>query len=98
MYAKKEKTHAAYAPKNNSNHEKQVILFMFSNTENSDYLAVKNLKEEQHQKMAIFIVWIVFIPLEQKKKKKKNGKNLNPKKNYVKIICNVIIILIIFLM
>ena len=41
MYAKKEKTHAAYASKNNSNHEKQVILFMFSNGENSDYLAVK---------------------------------------------------------
>ena len=41
LYAKKEKTHAAYASKNNSNHEKQVILFMFSNTENSDYLAVK---------------------------------------------------------
>ena len=51
LYAKKEKIYHAYISKHNSNHEKQIILFMISNGEKREgksagrwhYLAVKKL-------------------------------------------------------
>ena len=72
LYAKREKIYPAFASKHNSNREKQAIILMISNGEKmSHYLAVKNLSELL---MVVFIVWISFIPLEQKT-------NLNGKKS-----------------
>ena len=42
-YAKKEKIYPAYVSKDNSNHEKQVILLLILNREKWHYLAVKEL-------------------------------------------------------
>ena len=41
-YAEKEKIYPAYVSKNNSNHEKQVILLMIPNEKKWHFLAVKN--------------------------------------------------------
>ena len=46
LYAKKEKVHPAFVSKDDSNCEKQVILFMISNREGWYYLEVK--KNYQH--------------------------------------------------
>ena len=43
MHAKKEKVYSAYVSKNNSNHEKQVILLMIANGKWWHYLAVNKL-------------------------------------------------------
>ena len=43
LYAKNEKIYPAYVSKQNSNHEKQVVLLMIPNGEWWHYLAVKNL-------------------------------------------------------
>ena len=41
-YDEKEKIYPAYVSKNNSNHEKQVILLMIPNEKKWHFLAVKN--------------------------------------------------------
>ena len=68
LYAKKEKIYPAYVSKPNC--EKQIILLMTPNREKWHYVAAKKYQhysEEWHQTInLIFIVWIVFIPLEQK--------------------------------
>ena len=43
LYAKKDKIYPAYFSKDDSNHEKQIILLRLSTTENWYYLAVKKL-------------------------------------------------------
>ena len=43
MYAKKEKIYPAYVSKQNSNCERQVIIFMIPHGEEWHYLAVKKL-------------------------------------------------------
>ena len=90
-YAKKEKIYPAYVSEHNSNREKQVILLSIPNREKQEansegqrwhYLAVNKLsallREIISKIMVIFIVCIVFIPLEQKA-------NVNHTKKYVKI-------------
>ena len=56
----------------NMNREEQVILLMIPNGEWWHYLAVKSISIIQKNKikilMMIFIVWIVFIPLENRNK------------------------------
>ena len=82
LYAKKEKTYRAYVLKL-SNCEK--ICFNDSKMKKDNItLQWKNYRyyyEEQHQKI-MFVVWIVFIILEQKAK-------LNCIKKYVKIKTSV---------
>ena len=75
---KKKKKLLAYISNNNSTHKKQVIILMIPNEEKGGwhFLAVKKIFILNI--MMIFIVWIVFIPLEQKI-------NLNLMKKYVKI-------------
>ena len=82
LYVKKENIYPAYVSKHNSNREIQLMLLMIPNSVGRHYLAVKNYlhyqKKEHQKKMVIFIVQIVFIPLEQKT-------NLNLIKKYLKI-------------
>ena len=76
------KIYPPYISKNNSNHENQAILLMISNVEKWHYLSGKKLSallKGFHQKvLMIFIVSIVYIPLEQKA-------NLSHIRKYVKI-------------
>ena len=79
FYAKKEKLYPVSISKYNSHRERQVIILMVSNGEKIEgksdgqwyYVAVKRLsgflREITSIKMMVFIVWIVFILLEQKK-------------------------------
>ena len=79
FYAKKEKLYPVSISKCNSHRERQVIILMVSNGEKIEgksdgqwyYVAVKRLsgflREITSIKMMVFIVWIVFILLEQKK-------------------------------
>ena len=73
LYNKKEKINPGYVSKNISYHEKQVIVLMIPNGEGCAakskrkyYLAIKKISILSWKTMVIFIVWIVFIPLEQK--------------------------------
>ena len=67
-----EKIYPAYVSKQNSKHEKQVILLMIPNGEKWHYVAVKKLsallRGTMSKRNGDFIVLIVFIRLEQKKK------------------------------
>ena len=81
LYVKKEKVYPAYISKHNSNREKQVFLFMIPNGEEWHFLIIKKIsplfKGTNQNIMVIFIVWIVFIALEQKT-------NLNHMEKHVK--------------
>ena len=78
--AEKETIYPTYVSKNNSDHEKQVIILsIISNGEKWNYLTVKKLMNVIKRKI---IVCIAFIPLEQKT-------NLNCIKNYLKIKISV---------
>ena len=72
----------AYVSKHSSSSEKQVIPLMIPNGEGWHYLAVKNTRALSRgitsKNNGDFIVWIVFISLEQET-------NLNRKREYVKI-------------
>ena len=69
---KKKKIYPGYVLKHNSNHEKQVIVLTIPNGKKWQYLAVeKKIIWAYFKKLlrgitlVIFIVWIVFITLEQ---------------------------------
>ena len=80
FYAEKETIYPTYVSKNNSDHEKQVIILaMISNGEKWNYLRVKKLINVIKRKI---IVCIAFIPLERKT-------NLNCTKKYLKIKISV---------
>ena len=85
LHAKKQKIYTVCIWKHNSNREKHVITLIISNEEGCKrrrwyYLAVKRLSALTSKRygLNIFIVYIVFIPLDQKI-------NLNRIKEYVKI-------------
>ena len=92
------KIYPAYVSKSNSNREKQVILLMILSREKyrtkskgwRHYLAVKKLSVLLRgiifkKVIAIFIVWIVFILLEQETNLNRN-KNICENKSFSSVI------------